>query len=161
MRSVRPGSIQSAVQMAITAAGGLECVSNDIGVSTANLSRATACDEERPGGLGINHFDRLGRIIPASSVPLAQHFAHLAGGIFLPLNVEGVIGVDMSVLMSEFSDVLLSHSEAMSEASKKPHDYTPGEALDAIKEIDEMLAAGAVVRAALSAKARGCDGNNH
>ncbi|PCJ75590.1 MAG: hypothetical protein COA53_06525 [Rhodobacteraceae bacterium] len=155
MRRVRPGSIQSSVQASISAAGGLECVSDDIGVSTANLSRATACDDDRPGGLGINHFDRLGRIIPASAVPLAQHFAHLAHGVFIPLATECVVGADMSELMLKFSSVLATHSEAMSERSKLPNDYTPNEARETIKQMDDMMAASAVVRAALSAKARG------
>jgi len=155
MRSVRPGSIQSAVQMAITAAGGLECVSNDIGVSTANLSRATACDEERPGGLGVNHLDRLGRIVPAASISIAQHFAHLAGGEFLPLIADGEVSADISELMSEFADVLRVHAEAMSSQSIEPNEYTAREAQGAIKEIDEMLAAGARVRATLAEKARG------
>ena len=155
MRSVRPGSIQSAVQMAITAAGGLECVSNDIGVSTANLSRATACDEERPGGLGINHLDRLGRIVPITAVPIAHHFAHLAGGFFQPVDTNGELGADMSLMMSEFADVLRTHSEAMSDRSKTPGQYTAKEAQSQIKELDELLAAIVGVRGPLLVTARG------
>ena len=155
MRSVRPGSIQSAVQMAITAAGGLECVSNDIGVSTANLSRATACDEERPGGLGINHLDRLGRIVPATGIPIAQHFAQLAGGVFYPLNIHGAFAADMSSLTLEFSQILAVHAEAMSERSKLPGDYTAAEAEVAFKKMDELITVAAALRAALAEKARG------
>lgn len=154
MRNVRPGSIQSAIQQVLCAAGGLECVSADIGVSITNLSRATACDDDRPGGLGINHFDRLGRIVPASAVPLAEHFAHLAGGIFQPLCVEGALGVDVSKLTAEFADVLAAHAEAMSERSAKPGDYTVSEAEGAIKELDEMMQAAARLRAALTDIAR-------
>lgn len=155
MRNVRPGSIQSAVQQSMRAAGGLECVSADIGVSTTNLSRATACEEDRPGGLGINHFDRLGRIVSDSAVPLAVHFAHLAGGIFQPLDLSGPLGMDMSALTAEFADVLALHAEAMSERSENPADYTAAEARRGIKEIDELMAAAARVRAALLAKAEG------
>lgn len=155
MRGVRPGSIQEAVQRSIRAGGGLECVSADIGVSTANLSRATACEDDRPGGLGINHLDRLGRIVPEAAAPLAEHFAHLAGGFFQPMQISGPLGLDMSRLTAEFADVLQVHLEAMSERSENPADYTVAEARGALKEVDELLAAAARVRAALLDKAGG------
>ena len=155
MRNVRPGSIQAAIREVITRAGGLECVSADIGVSVTNLSRATACDDDRPGGLGINHFDRLGRIIPDSVVPLAQHFSHMAGGVFQPLKVGGALGADMSQLTAEFADVLAVHAEAMSSRSKNPDDYTVEEARAALKEVDELIAVAARVRGSLEQKARG------
>lgn len=155
MRNVRPGSIQEAVQRAIRAAGGLECVSNDTGVSITNLSRATSCEEDRPGGLGINHLDRLGRIVPVAAEPLAAHFAHLAGGIFQPLDIRGPLGLDMSRLTAEFADVLTAHAEAMSDRSENPSDYTVAEARAALKEVDELLVAAARVRAALLAKVGG------
>ncbi|NOX39739.1 MAG: hypothetical protein GXP05_04290 [Alphaproteobacteria bacterium] len=84
MRNVRHGSIQSAVRKAITVSGGLECASDDLGMSIANLSRASSDDEDRPGGLGVNHLHRLGRILPTAAVPIAQHFAHLSGGFYQP-----------------------------------------------------------------------------
>jgi len=155
MRRERPGSIQSAVSKAFTSAGKLECVRDDLGVSIGMLSNATDFNEKSAGGIGVNHLHRLCRIHSASAVPLAQHFAHLALGEFIPLNVDGAVGADMSELMSEFADVLRTHAAAMSDKSRKPNDYTQREALDAIKEVDEMLAAGARVRAALAEKARG------
>jgi len=155
MRNVRPGSIQSAIREAFTAAGGLESVSSDLAVSVTNLSRATSCDEDRPGGLGVNHLDRLGRIIPESAVPIARHFAHMAGGIYQPANIAGLLGADMSKLVAEFSDVLAVHAEAMSGRSTNPNDYTMTEARAALKEVDDLLAATAVIRAALVQKAGG------
>ena len=84
-RATRPGSIQSSVRAAYLAVGGLESASEDLGVSVTTLSYGTEVTDLRPGGLGVNYLDRLGRIEPLSAVPLAQHFAHLAGGVFQPV----------------------------------------------------------------------------
>lgn len=149
MRNVKHGTIQSAVRAAIKRAGGLECVSADLGMSVANLSRASGDDEDRPGGLGVNHLHRLGRIIPEAVEPIAEHFSHLAGGVFLPLVPTGQHSSDLSKVMSEFADVMRVHADAMSENSKKPFEYTRVEAEEALAEVDEAMSALAVFRASL------------
>lgn len=84
MRSTRPGSIQAAVQAAYTANGGVENVSEDLGLSLSTVSYGTASDEARPGGIGVNYLDRLGRMCPDAAAAIARHFARLAGGRFMP-----------------------------------------------------------------------------
>ncbi|WP_417257373.1 hypothetical protein [Celeribacter sp.] len=153
MRGVRAGSIQSAVRDAMTAAGGLECTSIDLGVSVATLSYGTSVDEARPGGLGVNYLDRLGRMHCAAALPLAQHFAMLAGGVYQPLQISGDTATDIHTVTREFSDVLASHAEAHSSASDNPDDYTVQEASAMIKEVDELIAAAARLKAALLPKA--------
>lgn len=152
MRCNRPGSIQDTVRSAISAGGGLEAVSSDLDLSISSLSRASGFDEDRPGGLGVNHLHRLGRIVPASAEPVAIHFARLAGGVYQPLPTQGALLTDVNTLMREFTDVLDKHSEAHSERSENPSDYTPKEAQATIKEVDEMVQAALKFRAALEMK---------
>ncbi|WP_422028115.1 hypothetical protein [Roseovarius sp.] len=84
MRAAKPGSVQCCVQEAYRAAGGLECVSDDLGLSISTLSQHTEKPDGRKkaGGLGINYADTLARMHPAVAVVLAEHFAALAGGRF-------------------------------------------------------------------------------
>lgn len=153
MRSHRPASIQSAVARVYRAVGGLECASADIGVSISVLSYGTEVTDHRPGGLGVNYLDRLGRIEPAAAVPIAQHFSALAGGVFQPVASSGDVAHDVHTLTREFSDVLARHAEAHSAASDNPSDYTPREAQGMITEIDELIAAATQLKAALMPKA--------
>lgn len=152
MRKARPASIQSAVQSSIRAAGGLEAAANDLGVGVSTLSHGTEIPEQRPGGLGINYVDRLSRIVPEVAVPIAQHFAMLAGGTFQPLAVDGATAGDIHRLTREFSDVLQRHAEAHSAASAEPGDYTASEAGMQIRELDELVVAAVQFRAVLLAK---------
>lgn len=152
MRAVRPGSIQAAVRESITAAGGLECASNDLGLSIASLSRASVCDEERPGGLGVNHLHRLGRILPETAVPIAKHFATLAGGVFQEIPVKGQLVASIHSLTKEFSDVLGQHAQAHSEASSNPDRFTKSEAREAIKEVTDLIEAAMSYRLSLEAE---------
>lgn len=154
-RATRPGSIQSSVRAAYLAVGGLECASEDLGVSVTTLSYGTEVTDLRPGGLGVNYLDRLGRIEPRAAVPLAQHFAHLAGGVFQPVDVRGDLAADISLLTREFSDVLAKHALAHSPGSENPTDYTAAEARDQIKELDEVVAVAMSLRAALLVRAGG------
>ncbi|MBR9764126.1 MAG: hypothetical protein GYB53_11530 [Rhodobacteraceae bacterium] len=155
MRNVRPASIQSAVQASIRAAGGLEAAANDLGIGVSTLSHGTEISEQRPGGLGINYADRLSRIVPEAAVPIAQHFAMLAGGTFQPLAVSGATAGDVHRLTREFSDVLQRHAAAHSSASSEPQDYTPTEAADQIRELDEMVGAAMAFRSVLVGKMEG------
>lgn len=152
-RPVRPGSIQAAVRAAYRAVGGIECASNDLGLAISSLSYGTEQRDDRPGGIGVNHLDRLGRIEAAAAQPIAQHFAHLAGGVFQPVDLSGVTGADIARLTSEFSDVLSAHSAAHSAASLDPTGYTPKEAEGQIRELDELVQAALALRAALVVKA--------
>lgn len=155
MRKARPASIQSAVQSSIRAAGGLEAVANDLGVGVSTLSHGTEISESRPGGLGINYLDRLGRIVPEAAMPIAQHFAIMAGGIFQPMALDGPTAGDIHRLTREFSDVLQQHAEAHSSSSVHPDDYTRDEAEQQIRELDEVIATAAQFRSVLCAKAGG------
>ena len=152
MRSVRPGSIQSAVRGSITAAGGLECVSNDLGVSVTTLSRATDLDEERPGGLGVNHLHRLGLIVSISAEPLARHFASLAGGFYHPIDIKTTSGADMASLTLQFSKLLAVYADAQADHSALLEDYASDSAERALSQIDELIATAATIRATLAGK---------
>lgn len=154
MRKDQPGSMQSAIRAAITLTGGLECAAADMEVSTTTLSRATDYDESRPGGLGVNYLHRLGRILPPAVVPIAQHFAHLAGGFFQPLPTAGALASDFSELTSKFAQVLSDYAEAHSDRSDDPTDYTPAEARHAIADVRILIAAAAQFAAALEHKAQ-------
>jgi hypothetical protein len=157
MRNSRQGSIQAAVRNSISVAGGLECVSNDLGMSVSNLSRASDDDEDRPGGLGVNHLHRLGRIIPASAEPLARHFAGLAGGAYIPLPHADLHLSDLYAVMKEFSDVVDLHARAHSPESADPKRFTPEEARTQIAEIGELVQAALIYEAALKDNVAGGD----
>jgi hypothetical protein len=154
-RRTRPGSIQAAVRAAYRAVGGVECASDDLGVSAAALSYGTEITEARPGGLGVNYLDRLGRIEPRAALPVAEHFAALAGGVFQPVDLTGALAADVTHVTREFSDVLARHAEAHAPGSENPNDYTPDEAAEQIRELDELIAVSAVMRAALVRKSGG------
>lgn len=146
MRHVRPGSIQDAVTSAYATAGGLECVANDIGVSTTLLSRAVdANDEQRPGGLGINYLHRLSRIVPEAAAPIAEHFAKLAGGRFVPSRSE--MGAECLVqhgivVSKESGEAISKLLEAAQNPDKRP---------DAIKELLDLEHAARSARLRLEA----------
>nr|WP_319250485.1 hypothetical protein [uncultured Celeribacter sp.] len=153
MRDHRPGSIQSAVHQAYRAVGGLEAASADLGIAISTLSYGTERNDHRPGGIGVNYLDTLARIERGAAVPLAEHFAHLAGGVFQPVDVTGVTAADVHRLTREFSDVLAKHADAHSSASENPEDYTAAEASAQLVEIDELVEAAVAFRAVLTRKA--------
>ncbi|SLN36777.1 hypothetical protein AQS8620_01319 [Aquimixticola soesokkakensis] len=149
MRNLRPASIQSAVQTAIRAGGGLEAVANDLGVGVSTLSHGTELSEQRPGGLGVNYLDRMGRIVPETAVPVAQHFAALAHGFFQPIASSGPQGVSVHQIAKEFADLLGAHAAAHGEGSDGGGIVTKSEARDLLREVDELMAAVAGFRAQL------------
>jgi len=149
MRGVRAGSIQSAVRATFTAVGGLENASVDLGVSVSTLSYGTSVDEARPGGLGVNYLDRLGRMHRAAALPVAQHFATLAGGFFQPVDLTGFEAVAIHDLMREFSDLLRDHAAAHSEASEDPTGYTDAEKRTMIDDLNRLSKSAARLRARL------------
>lgn len=156
-RRTRPGTIQSAVGAAYRAVGGLENVAADLGVSLSILSYGTEVREDRPGGLGVNYLDRLGRIDAAAALPLAQHFATLAGGVFQPVACGGPGAGDIATLAAEFSDVVRQHAEAMGAGSSTPGFYSRAEAEAQLVEVSELVAAALQFRAAILAQLGGRD----
>ncbi|MDO6722621.1 hypothetical protein Q4560_05035 [Celeribacter halophilus] len=155
MRGVRAGSIQSAVRDAMKGAGGLECASIDLGISVSTLSYGTSVDEARPGGLGVNYLDRLGRMHRAAALPMAQHFSTLAGGFFEPVNLDGLADVEIHDLTAEFSEVLREHAFAHSSASQDPSGYTDAEKRKMIESLTRLSKSTARLRAGLVASLEG------
>lgn len=152
MRNVRAGSIQEAVRAAIKNAGGLEAASEDLTLATSSLSRASSYEEDRPGGLGVNHLHRLGRITPAAAIPVARHFSELAGGVFQPLPKGGNSASSLAQVMKEFADVVDCHANAHSDDSTNPDDFTANEAQRQIREVDELVSAALSYKAVLLGK---------
>lgn len=135
-RATRPGSVEAAAAQAIRAAGGVESAANDLGLSLSTVSYWTERREDRPGGAGIKHLDALARIVPAAAVPIAQHFAALAGGVFQP--VQTGAGCDIHALTREFSDVLGQHGAAMDPASGGGAGYSPAESARMLQALDDL-----------------------
>jgi len=155
MRYTRPGSIQNAVREAYGAVGGLENASIDLGIGVSTLSYGTERSDHRPGGIGVNYLDSLGRIEPSAAEPIARHFATLAGGVFQPVDLDGVTASDVYRIAKEFSDVLTKDAEAHSKSSIDPKGYTAKEAGEQLVELDELIAVAVSFRAALRDKAEG------
>ncbi|TDE34147.1 hypothetical protein [Antarcticimicrobium sediminis] len=154
-RRTRPGTIQSAIRSAYRAVGGIECASDDLGISVTTLSYGTDVSEVRPGGLGVNYVDKLGRIEPAAAMPIAQHFSQLAGGVFTPLGAAGGSSADFADIAREFSDVVAKHADAHSAASSDPTGYTPTEAFEQMKELGDLMEVAARMYGALRERAEG------
>ncbi|WP_170335016.1 hypothetical protein [Ruegeria arenilitoris] len=152
MRNMRPDSIQEAVRASITAAGGLEAASNDLGLSVTTLSRASGTDDDRPGGLGVNYLHTLGRVVPASAASIAQHFARLHGGVYVPPFKDGPMSSNINTLTREFSDVLNAYTKAHSEESENPNDFTPAEARTTAREAIELAQHALAFASALEEK---------
>ncbi|MGR3823837.1 MAG: hypothetical protein ACU0A5_14810 [Salipiger marinus] len=83
MRNTPKETIQSVVERAYEAAGGIQSAAADLGLAQSTLSEHTEIPKgKRAGGLGINYVDTLARINSGSAAVLAEHFAALAGGTF-------------------------------------------------------------------------------
>lgn len=146
MRPTKAGSIQDAVQHAYEASGGVRKVAAAIGLAQSTLSYGTEVREDRPGGLGINYLDRLGRMSPEAAQAIAEHFASLAGGVFQPVQVEsGELGELCAVIAKENGEAQAAAIRAWSSASQM--DYAV-----ALREVDESIAAQTRARAAIAAK---------
>jgi len=150
MRNVKPGSIQAAVQASIKTAGGLEVAGDDLGMSTSNLSRASSNDEDRPGGLGVNHLHRLGRIHPPAAEPIAVHFAALAGGVFQPVESHKVTN-----LFQHASETIIECGEAQAAMVRAADQANAGNCDEAEREIDEAVSHLLAFKAAMRAKREG------
>jgi len=146
MRPCEAGSIQDAVAAAYEAAGGVRKVGAAIGVTAATLSYGTDIREDRPGGLGVNYLDRLGRMSAAAAREIAQHFAALAGGVFQPFVAEAAdLGGHCQVVAKE-------GGEAQAAAFRAALSGSLRDCEQALRETDESLEAHANLRAALMAR---------
>lgn len=152
-RATRPGSVQDMFRRICNALGGVENAAADAGVSISTISYGMELNEARPGGIGLNHADRLCRMHPEAAEVAAQHFALLAGGTYLPAVAGGDAGADLARVMHEFSEVVAKHAAAHSEASPDPTGYTALEAAEQAAEVAELIAAASHLHAVLRAKA--------
>lgn len=153
MRNNRPGSIQSVVHAAIEVGGGFDAVARDLAVSVSSVYRATGEDCDRPGGLGVNYLDRMGRIDRTTAEPVARHFSALAGGFFHPLPDGADANTEIAALAASFADVLRDHADAHSSRSPDPSGYTQSEAALVVADMDRLIATAARLRAAAMEKA--------
>lgn len=147
MRNSRPGSIQSAVREAISAVGGLENASTDLGVSVTTLSYGTEANEARPGGLGVNYLDRLGRMDADAAEPIASHFAALAGGVFQPVDIEQD---DDPCLITLTGDAGREWGEFQSASLRFAQQTTANHRDEALRELDDVITAALRLRAAIA-----------
>lgn len=108
MRPTKAGTIQSAVAATYRAAGGVEEAAELLGIALSTASYGTEVNDHRPGGLGVNYLDRLGRIDPAYARAIAEHFAALAGGAFTAHDQAPAQSVSQHV-----SAIVKEHSEAV------------------------------------------------
>lgn len=152
MRRPRYGTIQSAVRGALDATGKRDKdVADFLGVRGSTLSYATEESDDRPGGLGVNYLHRLALAHPAAAVPLAQHFAAMAGGVYQPIDTEGRV-------VSLFEHVSLcakESGEAISAMVMAAEHASAGNLEAAARETDEAIAQMLAFRAEIHARVEG------
>ncbi|SDF90838.1 hypothetical protein [Alloyangia pacifica] len=153
MRDQIYGTIQSAVCAAVEATGKRhQDVAEFLGIRGSTLSYGMEVSETRPGGLGVNYLHRLGADCPAAALPLAQHFAGLAGGVFQSVNVGGVV----TSLYAQCGTVAKECGEAQAaiiRAAEKAggHGNSARANAEALCEIDEAIEALTRARASIVA----------
>lgn len=141
-RSHKVGSITDVVARAIEATGKAHRdVAEDLGIRASTLSYGMEVSEDRPGGLGIAYLHRLALAEPACAVPVAGHFAMLAGGVFQPVN----LGVNDANLYSHCCTIAKECGEA-SAATIRAAEMSTVNALDdaerELMEAQEAIARG-------------------
>lgn len=138
MRKTRPGTVQDMVRRCVGAVRGIENFAQDAGAQLSTVSRGLEVDADgRPGGLGANYLDRAGRVSPEAALPVAEHFATLAGAVVMPVDVAG--DAQLHDVTREFSDVLAAVSRAFSDQSPDPTRMTREEAGEVLREEQELL----------------------
>ncbi|MBE9635761.1 hypothetical protein [Salipiger mangrovisoli] len=148
MRDQIYGTIQNAVCAAVEATGKRhQDVAEFLGIRGSTLSYGMELSETRPGGLGVNYLHRLGIDCPAAAVPVARHFAALAGGIFQPVEVGGVV----TSLYSQCGSVAKECGEAQAAIIRAAEKASTRAKADALCEIDEALEALMRARASIVA----------
>lgn len=137
MRPQRYGTIQNAVCSAVEATGKRhQDVAASLGIRGSTLSYGMEDNEDRPGGLGVNYLHRLAMDCPAAAVPLAQHFAGLAGGVFQPVDV----GDNVTSLVSHCGNVAKENGEALAAILRAAEKMSGIVDADVEREIDEAVA---------------------
>ncbi|NDW34614.1 hypothetical protein [Salipiger sp. PrR007] len=137
MRAQIYGTIQNAVCAAVEATGKRhQDVAAFLGIRGSTLSYGMEDNEDRPGGLGVNYLDRLAMDCPEAAIPLAQHFAGRAGGVFQPVEVTE----NVTSLFSHCSHVAKENGEALSSIVQAAVNASPKSDQEAVREIDEAVA---------------------
>ncbi|MCA0945873.1 hypothetical protein [Alloyangia pacifica] len=148
MRAQTYGTIQNAVCEAVEATGKRhKDVADFLGIRGSTLSYGMEDNEDRPGGLGVNYLHRLGMDCPAAAVPLAQHFAGLAGGVFQPVEVGGSV----TSLFSQCGVVAKECGEAQAAIIRVIEKASGPSSQAALCEIDEAVEALMRARASIVA----------
>lgn len=148
MRPQRYGTIQNAVCDSVEATGKRhQDVAAFLGIRGSTLSYGMELSETRPGGLGVNYLHRLGVDCPAAAVPLAQHFAGLAGGVFSPVELSG----NVTSIYTQCGDVARECGEAQAAIIRAAEMASHQSVAEAEREIDEAVAALMRARGAISA----------
>lgn len=152
MRQPRYGTIQSAVRGALDATGKRDKdVADFLGVRGSTLSYATEESDDRPGGLGVNYLHRLALAYPAAAVPLAQHFAAMAGGVYQPVDTEGRV-----VSLFEHTSLCAKETgEAIAAMARAAEQASAGNLEAAERETREAIAQMVAYLSAINAQAEG------
>lgn len=128
-----PGSIAEATARAIHEVGGVRAAMAVLGLSQTRVYALTDPDERRR----INA-EGIEALCVAGAAALAEHFALLAGGLFLPAGRgEGSGGLHRltGAAAAEFGDFVQIQFAALADGQ-----MTPAEAASALRELEEALA---------------------
>ncbi|WP_353472342.1 hypothetical protein PVT71_13695 [Salipiger sp. H15] len=148
MRPQRYATIQNAVCEAVEATGKRhQDVAAFLGIRGSTLSYGMEDNEDRPGGIGVNYLHRLAMDCPAAAVPLARHFAGLAGGVFQPV----VSATNVTSLYAHCGEIARECGEAQAAAIRAAEKASSRSIADAEREIDEAVAALLRAKAAILA----------
>lgn len=154
MRNVPAGTIQDAVQRAYDAfhdrdgKTGVERIARRLGTVKSTVSYGTEISDDRPGGIGVNYLDRLGQEQPAVALPIAQHFAALAGAVVQP----AAEGSNVACLYSLSGIVAKECGEAQAATIAAAQSVCARDCDKAVREIDEAVAALLRAKAEILAK---------
>lgn len=149
MRFHKVGSITGAIAEAVDAFDGTHAdVAVFLGIRGSTLSYGMETNETRPGGLCAAYLDRLARKEPACAVPIASHFAALAGGVFQPVTTAASIH-DLYQCSGHIAKECGEAASALINAacSERGGDYDRAE-----RELDEAIAELVKAKAVLAAK---------
>lgn len=139
-------------QRAIKAAGGLEVVAGETGRSTTQLSRLQSV--ERPDLINARDIltvDALAMPALGGVPPILSAIGRILGCVVIPgpgtVADEGGVQASLMEVVGEVGDVATAIREALADG-----EWTQREIHDALKQVDEMDAAAARLRAGLHAQ---------
>lgn len=149
MRNVPAGTVQDAVQRSYEASGlTSDRIARLLGTVNSTISYGTEISEHRPGGIGVNYLDRLAQIYPAVALPLAQHFASLAGAVVQPV----ATAENVACLYSLSGTVAKECGEAQAATIAAAQSVNARDCDKAVREIDEAVEALLRAKAEILAK---------